>query len=186
MKLSDEYQYYILCEDAQMQTFLVSFLKCHRINSHKIRPIPIPAGQGCGEAHVRRRFPLEVKFMRQNNYLRIALIVCVDADRLTVDSRKEKLFDELGLEFEKKDVAKEPIVIWIPKREIETWIHFFRGETVDENMSFIHDGRPCSCKEEAAKMYALCTRDSINDITCLPSLIAAKAEYERVCALQQK
>ncbi len=36
MKLSENYQYIVLCEDAQMRSFILQFLKSHDINVRSI------------------------------------------------------------------------------------------------------------------------------------------------------
>ena len=94
----------------------------------------------------------------------------------------DRALDKNGVEAKgDKDMA----MIWIPKREIETWIHYLRGEDVDEEMSFRHDGDPVSCSSEAKKMVKICQNPkAINFDRPLPSLSAAVTEYGRVCQLQ--
>ncbi len=185
MKLSNKYQYYILCEDAQMDSFINSFLKCNNINTRKRYTIPIPAGEGSGEAFVRSHLPREVRMLHVKKYINIVVIACTDADKLTVADREQKLVDQVKKEMPKWDYTNEMLLIWIPKREIETWIEYFKGGEVDEEMDFKHDGNPSSCKEEAEKMFFYCSsQEQYTDV--LPSLINAKKEFERVCRLQSK
>lgn len=56
MKLSDKYRYIVLCEDAQMKSFLVSFLLCFASSTRKITVRNYPVGVGCGSAFVRREY----------------------------------------------------------------------------------------------------------------------------------
>ena len=75
--------------------------------------------------------------------------------------------------------------MWIPKREIETWIHFLRGEETDETVEYRHTGAPVKCKDEAITMMEYC-RDLIPlDVQAVPSIGMAKTEYKRVCELQK-
>lgn len=184
MKLSDRYQYYILCEDAQMDSFINAFLKCNGIGPRKRYTIPIPAGRGCGEAFVRTQLPKEIKMLRAKKYLKLAVIVCTDADKLPVSEREKMLVERVRTEIPQWDYKDEMLLIWIPKREIETWIEFFKGEEVDENMDFKHDGNPFSCKDEAEKMFLYCKGKEYSNV--LLSLVKAKGEFERICRLQSE
>ena len=184
MKLSKNYQYQILCEDAQSRSFINAVLTDLGINSHRIYFINYPCGEGCGEAFVRREFPVEVKRLHAVNYMNRVLIVCTDADKYTVEERIRILAKEMQ-ENKSWDRSHEPIILWIPKREIETWIHFLRGESVDEEMTFTHSGKPVSCKGEARLFSRYCQDLEHLDCSNIGSLIEAKREYERVCQLQR-
>ena len=186
MKLSNRYQYMILCEDAQMNGFIRAFLKCSDINAHKRRTIAIPAGDGCGEQHVRKRLPQEIKILHSNNFLKLALIVCIDADKYSYEERKRVLIESAKKSGCMSELEEEMVLIWIPKREIETWVAYFNGENPDEETSFKHGGSPVSCKLVARAMYLyLQDLSNIKD-PVLPSLIKAKEEYDRMCTWQQK
>ena len=183
MKLSDEYQYIVLCEDAQMKSFILSFLISQGISSRKIRVRNYPAGSGCGEAFVRTEYPNEILYLRSVNYNKIALIVATDADGLSCGDRRKILDKEALSLIPGWGRTDEVIMIWIPKREIETWIRFFGGYVVDETMSFSHTGKPVGCKEEAKLMSEYC--QGISSISVLPSIELAKIEYDRTCSLQK-
>lgn len=181
MKLSSRYQYNVLCEDAQTRSFVISFLGEQGVDFRKIHVNMSPAGKICGSEYVRQQYPTEAKLLSSKNYLRLVLIVVADADMMSVDDRVR--FVESKVEDLKFDHTKECIIIWIPKRQIENWIHFFNDGELDENRDYQHSGKPDSCKEEARKMS-----DYLSDIVkydvILPSLEFAKKEYERVCLLQ--
>ena len=185
MKLSNQHQYTILCEDAQMRTFLVAFLKCQGINAHKVSVIPIPAGAGCGEAHVRTGLTKELELLHRNKHLRKTLLVCIDADKYSYDARMQMLQKAYDDAFPDSDIYDEMMLIWIPKREIETWIAYFNGENVDEDMEFRHGGQPVSCKTEANRMYFFLQNDDENGEAVLHSLQKAKEEYARICKKQE-
>lgn len=186
MKLNKDYQYQILCEDVQMRGFILSFLVAQGINSHKARVCNYPGGKGCGEAFVRRELPREVQILHATNYIRKVLIVCSDADTLPVDERLKLLSRDVEKEIKNWNRANEPILFWIPKRQIETWIHFLNGESVDETESFPHDGKtPETCKRVAGIFSEYCQGQIDIDCKDVPSLLTAKHEYERVCELQK-
>ena len=116
MKLSDRYSYEVLCEDAQTRCIIYEFLKCQGINRHKIRIDMSPAGQICGSQYVAQRYPEKVREFFSKNYNNIVLIVCTDADDMSVEGRVQ------FVENNAKDIAydrqNELIIIWIPRRQI--------------------------------------------------------------------
>ena len=184
MKLSNRYQYYVLCEDAQTRSFINSVLTEQGINARKVRFNNIPCGEGCGEAAVRRGISKEVKRLRATRYISSTLIVCTDADNHKVDERISILVNEVEKEIGKWDRLKEPIIMWIPKLQIETWIHFLDEEAVDEEMRFPHSGKPVSCKKQARLFSEYCQDLKELDCTKIGSIAEAKKEYKRVCELQ--
>lgn len=183
MKLSDRYSYIVLCEDAQMKTFIRSFLKEQGIPAGKIRIKNNPPGIGCGEQFVKREYVNELKLLKSRNYNKEVLVVCIDADSLTVRERKQNLFDAESEDISKWKRDERPVLILVPKRCIETWLHFLRGEDVDENKKFPHSGAPVNCKDEALEMYKFFAGQNTYDLI-LDSLKCAKEEYEHICQLQ--
>ena len=91
MKMSERYQYTILCEDRQTEQFLRRILELQKIPSRKIRIETAEAGVGSAEAFVRREYPRQLGALRKSNFNRRALIVCTDADKWTIGERKEQL-----------------------------------------------------------------------------------------------
>ena len=167
-----------------MKAFIFAVLTDLGINTHKIRFSNYPCGKGCGEAFVKRELPKEIKILKATNYIRKVLVVCTDADRYTVEERLKILVQEIEKAEIRWDRIQEPIVFWIPKRQVETWIRFLRNEPVDEEMSFSHSGKPVSCKEEARAFSEYCQDIKDLDCTDIKSLAMAKEEYLRICSLQ--
>lgn len=186
MKLNKDYQYHVLCEDVQMRTFIQAVLADHDVDPRKIRFSNYPPGMGCGEAFVRRELPREIKILHATNYARKVLIVCTDADVFKVDERIRQLENEVKSQGVKWNRSAELVVLWVPKREIETWIHFLKGEQVDEKRSYRHSGRPVRCKKEATLFSKYCHDTEEIDCSMVPSLSSAKQEYVRVCRLQKQ
>ncbi len=169
-----------------MRGFILHFLKAHDINTHSIRFLDYPAGSGCGEYFVKKEYAKEVEYLKRNSFRRIVLVVCTDADRLSCEDRIKMLESEVETEYKDWSYLKERVIMWIPKREIETWIHFLQGEDTDESVEYRHSGKPEKCKEESIKMMYYC-RDLLDlDTLNVPSLRNAKDEYIRVCLLQGK
>jgi len=191
MKLSNEYRYNILCEDAQTKSFIQSFLTEQGINFHRMHFNIAPSGNGCGSQYVRKYYSSEIRCLLSMNYMKMTLIVCIDADNYLCEERVDELKSQLELDFkgEKKyqdfDYTKECIVLWIPKRQIENWIHFLEGEDIDEEVVYGYNHRPKRCKEEARLLSELFQEKVTIEKDMLPSICKAKIEYERVCGLQK-
>lgn len=138
----------ILCEDRQQEVFARYFLTVCGI-----RPVRVqvsPSGQGSGEQFVRENYPREVqtfrsKFPAQSD---IRLVVLTDADTRTVRERFQQLentLQENGLPIRQ---PREGIGVFIPKRNIETWIRFLKGQSVDEEKIYPRLSKESECKPE--------------------------------------
>lgn len=123
----------IVCEDRQQEVFARHFLTNCGINRHRITFKVNPKGKGSGEQYVREQYPKEVQAHRSHcSYKNIALAVLTDADTKSLQDRLRELDGELeraSLETRRLD---EKIGIFIPKRNIETWIHYLHGDPVNE------------------------------------------------------
>lgn len=187
MKLNKDYQYTVLCEDVQSRGFISSFLKAQGIGFRKIRLINVPAERGCGEAFVKNNYVDEVLFLKKKNFDRHVLIVCMDADTHTIQERERYLELELKQNELTKGINRldEFIILWIPKRQIENWIHFFREESTTEDKDYHHTGKPDSCKFEANNMSLYFQGLKVFEHGILPSIDFAKKEYDRICNMQK-
>lgn len=140
-------QVVILSEDQQHQTFVYSWLRQRGIERRMIRLLALPAGRGAGEQYVREHYPKEVQTHRRRAGAQdCRLVTIIDADVLPARKRFEQLDQSLldaGLE---KRSSGERICILVPKRNIETWIHFLvTSESVDEETDY---KRPAKSSEE--------------------------------------
>ena len=187
MKLSAGYQYTILCEDEKTKAFITNILVSQGINRHRISTDVAPSGTGSGEAYVRKQYKINLRAIRRFNYNARTLIVCTDADVHSLEERKLSFSNECSnVEPEIYDrTKKEPVIIWIPKRNIETWIEFFKhdGNGVNEEAQYKINNKNVKCKEEARKMSDfLQGKRDYKDY--LSSLEDAYEEYENLCKVQ--
>lgn len=126
----------VLCEDLQQAVFARTYLVERGILRKRIRIIPLP-GEGAGESFVRREYPGEVRAYRKNARQKtLGLVVMIDADTHSVEKRcqeMDRLLQEAGM------LARQPaerIGVFIPRRNIETWIYFLQGQSVDEEAAY--------------------------------------------------
>ncbi len=113
--------YVVLCEDKAQYTFARRFLIGRGAHGRKFSPKYAPCGRGAGEQWVRDQFAPEVRKVRRHGAGR-ALVVVIDADLASVDERARSLharLSEAGLDPIRRD---ERIGLFVPRRNIETWI----------------------------------------------------------------
>ncbi len=152
-------QIVILCEDKQQEVFARYFLAKRGFNSRYFRSIINPNGKGSGEQFLRERYLAEVKAYRQKcNYLAIALVVMTDADNLSVQQRLEQLSSILKANNLPDRQPEEAIAVFIPKRNIETWISYLAGEKVNEDEKKTYNKllKESDCKPYVEKLVNHC------------------------------
>ncbi|WP_260446280.1 MULTISPECIES: hypothetical protein [unclassified Nostoc] len=108
-------------------------------------------------------------------------MVLIDADKKTVEERLKKLDDALIEDLQQIRQAKEAIAIFIPKRNIETWIHYLQGETVDEETEYSKFNNESVCKPYVENLVNQCYHGL--DENAPPSLQAACEELQRILPL---
>ena len=135
----------VLCEDKQQWVFIRQYLVSSGFRNNKITPLWTLSGSG--EKFVRNQYAKEVKTLRSKNYRSsLRLVVMIDADVETT----EKHLQELATELEKAGLnerqSDEKIAVFIPKRNIETWIHYLMGTEVDETTAYAKFNHESNCK----------------------------------------
>lgn len=165
-KMGNSAQVVVLSEDQHHQMFVYSWLRRRGIKSGKIRLVALPAGRGAGEQYVREQYPKEVQTHRRRAGAQdCRLVTIIDADVLPVRKRFEQLDQSLlnaGLD---KRSPGERICILVPKRNIETWIHFLvTTEPVDEEMDYKRPAKsPEECKTAGRRLADIDPLDAALD-----------------------
>jgi hypothetical protein len=137
----------ILCEDRQQEVFARHFLVSCGVNPHRIYTDVCPSGQQAAEQYVRQKYPRSVISYRQiASHMAAGLVVLIDADRLTVVQRLKSMEDELTIAGVPSRSPEERIGIFIPKRNIETWIYYLKGTPVNEDDEYRHLQNAGECK----------------------------------------
>lgn len=176
-------EFVVLCEDAQHKSFIVRCLRRLGFNQRLFRVRPYPAGARSGEQWVREQYPDEVtEQRRRSNYTSASLVAITDADTLSVEERIRRLDDALHEAGCLRRRDGERIALVVPRRNIESWIHFFESSgTVDETADFKPKYRNDAkgCRDAADAAVELCRR-SDDESTAPPSLITACSELRRI------
>lgn len=172
----------ILCEDLQQDVFFSRLLKLLGYRPRNIRVIPYPDGEGCGEQHVRQRYPVEVHVYRTKAQHRAGCLVSIiDADTEDVSFRHRQLIDSLTGNGQNDRRSDENIAIFIPKRYIETWIHYLvDGGAVDENHKYPKLTRHESDCHPAVERFIELAKQSPSPTDCPPSMLRGFVELQRI------
>lgn len=171
----------LLCEDDGQQRFAHHvFRKLGRAH-REVRTLICPAGRGAAEQWVRNRYAEEVRLYRRKATAQkgIGLLVAIDADRQTVDYRHEQLANSLKTADLDKRGPDERIAVWVPKRNIETWVADLLGHTVNEEDDYKNDVRGGDFQPAAARFADRC-RNHDKQPAALPSMSRAFDETDRL------
>ncbi len=172
----------ILCEDVQSQVFIYRALLHRGYNKRQIRLLPVPDGQGAGEQHVVLSYAEQVRVHRSRAArMKAALLVHIDADTLPVAARHARLATALVEAELAPRGDREAIAILVPKRNIETWIHFLlSGQLVDESTAYSKFAEESEAWPAAEAFDQASKTEAPADAP--PSLVTALAEMARIPA----
>lgn len=165
----------IVCEDSQHEAFVRRFLEGMGWNKYELRVEKSPSARGSAEQWVRDTFTKELSVYRAR-HARSGFVTIIDADTNSVADRMrqlEKACTGAGMEFRR---AEEAVAIFIPKRNIETWIHHLQGEMVDEETAYQKLIRARDCSKSVDVLVEQCKLTRLAASTP-PSLSAACDEY---------
>jgi len=177
-------QIIILAEDQEHQMLVRRYLIHTGHERRSFRFLPLPANRRCGSQFVRERFAEQVKECR-GMLARGAsnlLIVITDADNLKTTEREQNLQAELAKLGNDAVDTNEPIVILIPKWNVETWVKCLLGQSMDEENR--DSDRPPVTREQittaAAILFAWARHNAQPGGTCVASLNAALPRWRKI------
>ena len=168
----------LLAEDSRQAKLVREYLARIGHRGH-VRVNMAPNGQGSGEQYVREHYASEVNDARRQNWRRICLITVVDADTNTTAYRRRQLIAD------PERSASEPILVLVPKRNVETWILCLTNHAVDEDSDFRYDRRVHSSaiKTAASALFDWTRRNAAVPDSCVPSLRESLPEFDRIPAV---
>jgi hypothetical protein len=169
----------LLCEDKLLSACARRFLEHRRFKISEVPRPPKNAG-GSRKQWITEEYPRQMKVVRQRQ--EVALIVCTDADELTVGERiaeLDKACEKAGIDPRKPE---EKILMVVPKWHIETWLSYLDGNSVDEEKRLPHsyNGQEKKCKDPVNALVEMCTKRQILQEPAPPSLKAACEEYKKL------
>ncbi len=174
----------ILCEDLQTRCFIRQFLLKKGYNRHQLREVPVPRDAGgAGDKWVRERFPLELQAYRSRKHkAATCLIAAIDADpKRNAEIRRKWLNDACREQQISCREKADNILIPVPKRNIETWPAYLRGEDVDEEREkpYLKYELESECRADVANLLEMCNQGKLR-APAPPSLDDACLEAQRL------
>ena len=167
----------LLCEDAATNTFVRRFLRRRQFKARDITTLPIPHGSQSDEQWVREKYPSELKAIRSRQDA--FLIVVIDADTHTTQARRSQLDDECRTQKVPVRGSKDPVLVIVPRRNIETWFAYLKGCPVDEKKNYPRR-TPTEQRSFADKLHRMCHEDQKLRPPVPPSLSESCQEYRKL------
>lgn len=169
-------QLVLLCEDGQHETFVRRFLKRVGWSTHRLRVEKASAGSG--EQFVRERYPVELSGYRgKRGQVGQALLVMTDGDASGTAGRLQKLDVECDGQGVERRQPAERVSVFIPTWNIETWLAYLDGGTVDEGRKdYPRLDRERECQRHVDQLAEMCRQGQLRD-PAPESLKTACKEY---------
>lgn len=133
-------------------------------------------GAGAGDQFVRDNYPAYLDAIRRRNGI---LVVMIDGDNDSIEQRLKQLNDVC----EQSDIpprkSSDNVAIFVPSRNIETWLAYLNGEDVNETDTYPRLRRERECQKHVNALEQMCSEGKLR--TPAPeSLEAACREYNNV------
>lgn len=171
----------LLCEDSQTDAFVRRFLRHRRIRGRDITTLPLPGGRQSGEQWVRERYPRQLKAIRSRSG--VCLITVIDADTWSGNERREQLRAECERQGIPPAQPDDPVLVFVPRRNLETWLAYLEGKEVNEQDSYRRLAREGDCARHVSELVRMCTKDQRLREPAPPSLQEACMEYPRLTTI---
>ena len=174
----------VLAEDQEHQNLVRRYLLRSGHAGRSFFFISLPGNKGCGSQYVREQFSKQVAESRQilGRRVKCWLIVITDADNLTAAEREQTLHRELAQSGQNAIDAAEPIVLLIPKWQVETWIKCLLGQSVQEDDK--NTDRPPATADQikvaAETLFRWARPNAPEAASCVESLKAALPRWRRL------
>lgn len=165
----------VVCEDSQHEAFIRRVLSGLGYDRNRFRVTKSPHGRGAADAWVLAQLPRLLREYRAR-HREYFIVVMMDADRATANDRLQQL-DELCLA---QGVAPrrpdERVAVLLPKRNIETWLAYLDGKTVDEHSAYAKLPFASDCQPQVNTLLDACRKNQLR-APVPPSLTQACTEY---------
>lgn len=168
----------LLCEDRQTDSFVRRFLSHRGFHGREIKTILGPPGRQSGEQWVRTRYPEELTAIRARR--QAFLLVIVDADTQSTAGRRIQLDQACQAKGVPRRRSEDPVIIAVPRRNIETWFAYLNGQRVNETTTYPRLNRMRDCRLPARELYRMCHEEQRLAEPAPPSLEEACQEYQRL------
>jgi hypothetical protein len=144
--MNHDSQIFILCEDRTHYHFAKKYFELLGFNGRKIRGSHNPKGRsvGSGAVFVKEHYEKELKAFRSKvTHLDCVLVIIIDDDTKNHVQHLYNFYQPL---------INEKILIFSPKRNIESWFHYIDGNSIDESEDYKKYHKNAKLTEYAKKL----------------------------------
>jgi hypothetical protein len=167
----------IVCEDRQHEAFARRFLALTGVDFRVQRVEISPSGRGSGEQFVRKQYVKELADYRARQHrVSQSLIVIIDSDLQDVTTRIEQIESAAVAGGQDQRQPNERVAIFVPARNIETWLAYLDGQTVNENDTYPRLRFQRDCQRHVEILNKMCQKDELRE-PAPSSLKAACKEF---------
>ena len=164
----------VLCEDKQQEAFIRRFFKKR---NRKIYVVPrSKTSEGSGEQSVRNKYPDQLDAIRKRGGI---LVVMIDGDGHRIDQRQKHLDEACKQKGISPRKSSDKVVVFVPMRNIETWLAYLDGEHVDATVVYPKLKRQRECRRHVDMLDRMCAAGKLQP-PAPASLEAACREYNNV------
>ena len=187
--MSNRVDIVLLCEDRRHEQFVRAFLKgkkrrLARISFPKLYKSHEAGGKKRNNGFVLGEAVEEIDKARKVPPKR-ALILVIDGDKRGYASRNGQIASKLKAEKITALNEKECIALLVPCRNIETWVHHFKGNETDESTDFKSFYKDYNAAPEAQAFADWVSDGNAVEVAELPALNAARDELRRLHELMK-
>lgn len=172
----------VLCEDRSHWHFIRSYLIERGWNSRQVTSRIAPPGKDSAEKWVIDQYPRELQAYRAKYRENLVLIVMIDGDKFGLSARLDKL--EQQRKADQPDIDPKAkgwrVGVFVPCRNLETWMAFLNGENVDETKDYKFGMKEAGRNKAAQILVSMCRSGWPMDREVPASLLAACAEWSRL------
>lgn len=171
-------QYVLVCEDKQHEAFARRFLTGAKLlrDNHQLRVERSLGGRGAADAFVQERYVEELEAARRT-HVHTTLLLLTDGDSLGVSDRLRRLNEACRRQGVAARSSEDSVAVFVPTWNIETWLAYLSGETVEENRKdYPKLPKESDCRRHVRVLVEMCRRGVLR-VPAPESLQAACEEY---------
>ena len=159
----------VLCEDKQHAAFIRRFLKKRKRNIYAVSR----ADTGAGDQFVQDNYPAQLDAIRKRNGI---LVVMIDGDNYSIEQRQRQMDEACKQKGVSPRKSSDKVAVFVPRRNIETWLAYLDGEDVNETDTYPRLERERECRRHVDVLDQMCKEKKLR-IPAPASLEAACREY---------
>lgn len=159
----------VLCEDKQHEAFIRRFLRKRNRGVYAVQR----ASSGAGDRFVMDQFPSHLDAVRKCGGI---LVTMIDGDNHGIERRLRQFDDACSKSGVSPRKPTDKVLVFVPVRNIETWLAYLDGEAVNETDPYPKLNRERECKRHVEALYDMCEAGRMRP-PAPPSLETACQEY---------